>query len=158
MGGRIREKRETWATRSNILGIEHHNLKNINSIYTKRVSFHTHTHTLTQKKTFSPELLEDRMKKMYLGLWRKIFLQMFTLGCVSLYQVQVWNCWWWDCRGLHEERPGLPHARHSQFHPVPSSSTQFHLVPASSSWLQQPCYRAWLGPAAMLVASRGKHV
>lgn len=69
------------------------------------------------------------MKKMYLGLGRKIFLQIFTLLCVSLYQVQVWNCWWWDCRGLHEERSGLPHARHSQFLPVPSCYSQFQLAP-----------------------------
>lgn len=87
------------------------------------------------------------MKKMYLGLGRKIFLQIFTLLCVSLYQVQVWNCWWWDCRGLHEERSGLPHARHSQFLSVPSSSILLQPVPAGPtspaaghSWAQQPCW------------------
>lgn len=37
-------------------------------------------------------------------------------------------------RGLCEDRPGLPHARHSCFHPVLASSNWFQLVPDSSRW------------------------
>ena len=70
----------------------------------------------------------------------KIGKNLYILRCIYIYVlhwVQVPRHWQWGLQGSPcEERPGLPHAGHSQLQPIHQ--------------------RAWLSPSAKMVVPLGK--